>query len=1762
MQDNSQHSGQLQNLHEKGTTSGDGTSNTFGQNFYQLCLPSHAASPSYPGQGATGNYLTPFTYTIQPATSDQILTSSIQATKDTMLAQENPLTSKYTLVTGKQDSQTIVWNIPSNCHIFLPVNNINLQGAPNNNGPNMSHCASNNSLYMQQQNTSLAADPNNSQQVKGETMDTTSLNETRRNVNNISLHSRQQHANLPKDSSKSRTSLPSDLKYYPPTENAPHGHSSLFGGYNYQSLVPDKSIHVQTSSTCGQNIAAQRAVAVVTPLSPIGTAPVNVSDKSANMKMNVRSEQAVVWHQPNIPHALETNPYLNNQKGEPNDPKSKHQRPKSAEPRLNDGLCHVGAKSPIWTESTDQSRRTSSPNLKSVVAGQKMTVPTQMQNEPSEKINDNCTFTDKKTAETETIPVIEWPIERLHTLMAMIQQLENGHQKNVQKTDAKRDILKLFWNGDFRKFYNAVQTGLYQNIMEEVYVYCPMNEPVILRQIKSDARSRVNNDFHVLKHNEEPPKMTYKSSWLNLNENVDDIEECGYSWFYKSFQNAPDHEAQNSNGCTKEAQEVENKVPAEDPTLDNECLHENLFNRQSPPVTDADCSPTCDRLVAGQTNSQTNTNSLKDIITVVTYLDKKDVQTQMASSDDKFSNDVGAQSVLLPKSTSQSDCTNSPKLNNVVAEQPHEMADQCETSEMMEHNVIAASPDKHETSLLNTSPEIDKVQLEEQTSLEKNMYNESICEKLSVPLNAHSPTVTNCSLKLNLVEEQTSRQPNTLNPLKGIKNLVTTLKERDLLGKYKKLFDKNGLKRKHQHSSRILRQNNRSCNGVGAKSPLLTSESSSQNYCTSSLTLSNVVEKQLEFVSLTQVQNESSDCDNRVRCEINPKPSQELSVQMDDEEIAEMDTSIRINVLPPEVAKQCFAGQLMEVNDIAATPEMRLEEADGNCPLKGYEVVEQINCPSNTIHTLKAMTHLVRGVGEKRQTGKCDVLKNKQQPSTTTSRLVDHFCNGAKRPALTGSTSQIDCLGPPKVHPVIAEPSQMQFNEEMPEIDCVLTDEGVRCETDPKSSQELPVQMDEEEIVEMDAAASIRINVLPQEVAKQCFAGQFMEDQDIAAPPEIMHKTFLLYTPQDTISTKEQMQMWRLEEANGNCSSESYLVAEQTNCQSNIVHPLKAMTHLVRPVGEKHQTGKCEIFKNNHQLANATSKMDDLFCNKAKCSVLTTGSACQIDYASPPKLNPVNAEPSQMQNEFNEEMPDIDYMLKDESMRSETDPKHSQELVLKTNEVEIDKMDALDSIKINVLPHDMAELWFAGEMEVKDLQKDLDVHITTEDQVKVQVLELMSEKELLLEDVKPIEGKYQTSSGEKLESYCCLAKWFKTLEYGDGSLCTCQRKAAFREETKIEVHGTSLELQTEKEDPNELVKLDNSALETTDYSETTEDKVPSRIVRKRVKKNILKDISSSEEVCKMDTEIAEQTRGDSPSKCATNVTMKNEIEQATPTPDLKRTTNTICLALYGSSSGRKEVKRTKRSKGKESCEEPPETLQITILSRQNIKRKSNPPNCKGEKAQDEDVVDKSAKDLALHRTLPSHPISEPSKNALSSTSIKKLLGPSANTKSGVLLGKGNKRKRPHKFSTQQMSMNKYVIRGKTAPSTLLHSAENVTKSKYELGNPALMPLEEGLSLEFKVLPESFNFEDGAELNCAKADMTQSTLNGMSGPEDQVKQMETSCSPTQGVWSFSPLKKKHTQPIQATDVSGSCSLFQEFKKRYHKKKEITSKQNSN
>ncbi|XP_043084269.1 uncharacterized protein si:ch211-106e7.2 [Puntigrus tetrazona] len=1755
MQANSQRSARLQNSNGKGTMPGNGTS----QNFYQLCLPPCTASPSYSEQTATENY---FTRTVQPATSEQILE----------LAQENQLNSNHMLPTGKQDSQIILWNRPSKCQLLLPVNNTNLQGAPTNNGQNMSHCAFNstNSLYMQQQTTPSSVGPNNLQPFK--TIDKQGRNEARIKANASNFHIRQHSnalTNLPIDLSKTRTSLPYDQNDCPPTETAHHGPSSLFGGYLYQLLFPEKSnnANVQMLSNCAQNLqmnnAAQKAIAIVSPLSPKGTAPANVLDKPATVKMNVSHVQETVHHHPNIPHPMLTNANLIKQTGQQNDVSSKHQQPLLEKSRLNDDHCSIdGAKSPVLAnESTSQSPCASSPNLKCVVTEQNKSFPVQMQNEPSEKTNKNCTITDKKTVDPDTVPFIEWPLDRLKTLIAVFEQMENGHHKNMHKSDPGKEILKLYWNGDTSKFSEAVESGIYLSIMEEVYICSPMNEPVILRQIVNDARSKVIKDFHVLKHNEEPPNMVYKSSWLNLNENVDDIDkECGYSWFH-GFQMVPEHEAQNSafeapsklQEATKKPSlisrkqlpsEMENKVPAIKPTSNNKSLQENRpvsFNRQSPPMANSNCSP---RINCQITNSQTTiTNSVEAMVD----LDEQGVLVGKSSLDNQFV----AKIAVLPISARQSVCTNSPNPILVVAEQqkivslsqmqvgssqnmlyndcavldknvrcettpkptreppvhineletdktdalatkmtvlPHEMARPCFDNEVKGHLVVDA--EKHEMALLNT-PQVleitDKVQQEKQISqcLQNNICND-VYEESPVSTNA-LPVTDNVSLTLN-------EQPNAVNPLKGMKNLVRTLERQNVLSKYKKLFEKHSGLKKHKQSFRIneesmpsysqngsmmnkcqepsfqinassslkldiltqevakhcftankyiataknatLRLDDTLCNQ--AKSPVLNDGSTRQSSYASPPKLYPVLTEPY------QVQNESDEempeidrvLSESVRCNLDPKPIEELSVNVNEEEFVEMDASasIKINVLPHEIAKQWFAGQFVQDEDTALLPV----------------------CKSKRVCSINSV-------------------------------LTD------------GLDSLVGNVSPPTLQPVLAETSQVQSDEEMPEIDCVVADMSMRDDTGPKPDQEFPVEMNEGEIGGLDTSVCIKMNVLPHVVAMQCFAEQMREDKDIAVPPEIMQKACLLFSPTDTVSTKEQTNMWR---------------SEGTDAD--------------------------------------------------KCPLLTKVPTSKSTWASPPNLDPVIKESSQVQNEFSEEMPEIDCILINESMSCKTDPKPSQELPGNIGEKETADIDCLASIKINVLPPEIAELWFAGATEGKNSQKDATVHNFTEDQVKVQVLELKSES--LLKDVKSEELKYPSSSGESLEFYCCLAKWFQSLEYGNGSLCMCQVKAEFKEkEIKIKAHSTSLEVQTEKDSPGDCERVEmDVALERTDNSEATDDsEYENPLLHDPMNKTqIVKDMTKSEEVCKTETKISEQKRND----CATNMTLMNKIKQDTPAPDLKDI-NMVCLALFGSHSEKgSQLKLTKRCKETSSCEEPPKTLQVTISSHLKVKNKSESKKRKSVESEVEDAADErkriqraSLQNLIQRKSLPSLPVSGLCKNGLFSTSVRQPLSQSGNVNGDIRLAEGNKRKRRYKQTTQQMSMNKCIIRAKTVPSKMLPLLEDGKKSKYELRNPALMPLDKGPALEFKVLPETFNFEDGAEL---EADTSQSIQNEMSDQKEKTERMKTGNVPTQGVWSFSTLKKKCSLPIQDTHVSGACSLFQEFKKKYQEKKDIASKQNLN
>ncbi|XP_065148081.1 uncharacterized protein [Paramisgurnus dabryanus] len=1942
MQANSQHPEQWQNLHGSEDASGDGTFSNPEQNLYQKCLQPHSANHPYPGQTTTGNYLAKFSCTILQTTAEKTVNIG-QSTNEMKSSQDN-FNSKCTQPTGQQNSQVVLWNVPNSVQIFVPVNNISMQEtinvASHNNGQNILHFASrqetfnSNSLaYMQQQTTSLPAGPNNSQQFNAKTViNHKSLNDTRRDMSPCIMPQRKQHALaniLPKSQSKEGMTLPSDSKYCLPTENTPHAQDSSFGGQISHRIRTDSSstfVNLQALSSWNlfqQNNTANKAVAVVTPLSPIEMASIlNVSKKSAQV-FDERSMPGTVHHRPNISRPLEANTNGLTME-EPNNPPSKHQQPMSG------GLTHNSAarpKSPVSThESTNcQSNHARSPKLNSADGEQSKSASVRTQNKASENIpNKNHTVTDKKTntgrsARYSTIPVIEWPLEKLHVLINFVKEVEDGHQKNI-KNEPGKEILKLYWNGDVQKFHNVVDTGIYQNVLEEVYSYCPSKDDVILRQIKTDARFQVAEDFHVLKHNEDPPKMEYKSSWLNLNEKLDDIDkECGYSWYYRSFYGSSQEKIHEGNSeCKLQRKWLDrpdepsptthqcptrtvNEVPEDGQSVLN-LTQKNVASCNEQAVTGIDNH--LPKVTEKQTNCQSNMLSSRH--TSSPELNPMVVgQPEFSASSQNASDEITNRDLAV---TEKSISEIMSKSGEEVALQKNAGIKQMDTTASIENNAspnetsvssaivhcldvdskkVNAAPKELKPSCLNTPQELITTSSDEQITFkgieekaraiqtplpdcsdtpsvtENGQYmTETVCDVpaeaqgyLEVKENADNEShgllqemigTDSCSQK----NDSVATESNTVSPLKGITKLLRTLDKRDVsLRIYEhQLGTDEILRRKLQQPTRpsgmpVL--NDRFCKGAGGRSPKLNDNLPVQSDITSSPRLSPIVkEHQAVMENKCHEKITSSERDRIIQTTLPNAPSR---------------------------------------------TDADLQPNTGN-PLTGMETI---------VSALKNRDALLKR--HQQQFKKQGISKRSHEPLH-------------KIPVLTESAIQSDSTSSAKLNSVVTEQHQLQneCNDKMLENAEIATFETV-----PKLRK----------LDNVDASGSIQINVLPYEVAKRCFAGEMMEDEDLQEAVGMSESSRLNSSEKcdDTENNKKSHSLSKSFCDAPKLSQEEQLMGSLKDNARNSVHaarnpfqdvPLKPSQQdlLERKLLSTKDSGK--------------ARLEDDFCNGIgdKIHPLTDELSTKNDFTSPSKLNPevegqqeFEASP-EVQTECNDKVPNDDCAVTDENLIVPSPSTEVDEVV-----AEFEEIDAFASIKINVLPHEIAEKWFAGDtIENEDIVVNFSSKEHNDDQVEVEVLDyhddqadptevldveildVRSEKEVHIKNVKPKEKNNQCAADVKLESFCCFTKWFQALKHEEGSFCMCHVKTDLNEEEiKIQAHDTSLKVQKNEEDcvnvfsdnyksmelklinqtkdenASECTESKNLLISHTDMPGKTAEVVdtPRPDVKRRPDTPPLAvqrrpDTPPLAVQRRPDTPpLAVQRRPDTPPLAVQRrpdtppLTVQRRpdtpplavqrrpdtpplavqrrpdtpplavqrrpdtpplavqrrpdtpplavqrrpdtpplavqrrpdtpplavqrrpdtpplavqrrpdtpplaVQRKPTTPPLvvKRKSETVCLSLYGSSSKRQEIRNKRYING---CEEPPKTLEITISHHEISEGRTSKKRKWVESIENEDALDTRRKEIIshkscdqtrmslLHQVTPIEPSEVTKENALSSTLTRKLQNPSCKSKSGFYLAAIKKRKKKQNFGTRQVSMNNFIIRRKTVLSKSLQSTEPIIKSKYELGNPALMPLQEGSGLEFKVLPSTFNFEDGKK-RCVldQADTSSNTKNAHS-KNKKAKGVKTTNAPTPGTWCLSPLKTKH---VQSEDVSGSsCTIFQEFKKKYHERKqEMVPTQNLN
>lgn len=135
--------------------------------------------------------------------------------------------------------------------------------------------------------------------------------------------------------------------------------------------------------------------------------------------------------------------------------------------------------------------------------------------------------TDPKAFELSSVPAIPWTTGKLIKLIQDDEKAQMKHRMNLMKFDSANKLLSLFWNGDIKNLACKLKTGWYKDLMADTTTFCSdhvTSDSVILSQVKPSFGKQLSN-YHILKHNTAYSELPYKSSWLNVNEQLDDIDK-------------------------------------------------------------------------------------------------------------------------------------------------------------------------------------------------------------------------------------------------------------------------------------------------------------------------------------------------------------------------------------------------------------------------------------------------------------------------------------------------------------------------------------------------------------------------------------------------------------------------------------------------------------------------------------------------------------------------------------------------------------------------------------------------------------------------------------------------------------------------------------------------------------------------------------------------------------------------------------------------------------------------------------------------------------------------------------------------------------------------------------------------------------------------------------------------------------------------------------------------------------------------------------
>ncbi|KAJ8249741.1 hypothetical protein COCON_G00229570 [Conger conger] len=129
----------------------------------------------------------------------------------------------------------------------------------------------------------------------------------------------------------------------------------------------------------------------------------------------------------------------------------------------------------------------------------------------------------KNTFDLSSVPVYEWTMHKLRKMVSVLDW-KQGHLPQVEMDIEK--LHSIFGRSRDPDLSDVSCSDHYMSIMNEVSSICTEDEhALVFSQVRRAVQKEVAENCHVLRHDATYSDSVYKSSWLNLNEQLDDIDK-------------------------------------------------------------------------------------------------------------------------------------------------------------------------------------------------------------------------------------------------------------------------------------------------------------------------------------------------------------------------------------------------------------------------------------------------------------------------------------------------------------------------------------------------------------------------------------------------------------------------------------------------------------------------------------------------------------------------------------------------------------------------------------------------------------------------------------------------------------------------------------------------------------------------------------------------------------------------------------------------------------------------------------------------------------------------------------------------------------------------------------------------------------------------------------------------------------------------------------------------------------------------------------